>query len=90
MYVMGYMRLGDAVGEGRRQPSHHRTQVSQQVPIIGCQGASWESKLARTVMWKKGIGVLKECDQDDPVVYPVDEKEGQRWRIEKWKRTYQR
>jgi len=41
-------------------------------------------------MREKGVGVLEEGDQDDPVVDPIDEKEGQSWRIEKWERACQR
>ena len=90
VHVMRYVRLRDPVGECRRQPSHHGTQVSQKVPIICRQRASWEGELPRTVVWEEGIGVLKEGDQDDPVVDPIDENEGQGWKIEKWERTHQR
>lgn len=75
MYVMRYVRLGDTMSERRRQPSHDRAQISQQVSVVCCQRASWEGELARAVMREKRIGVLKEGDQDDPMVDPVDEKE---------------
>ena len=51
MYVMGYVRFGDAVGERRGQPGHHGAQVSQKVPIVRRQRAPWKSEPARTVVW---------------------------------------
>lgn len=51
MYVMGYVRLGDPVGERRGQPGHHGAQVSQKVPIVRRQRAPWKSEPARTVVW---------------------------------------
>jgi hypothetical protein len=71
MDVVRHVGLGDTVGESSRQPSHHRTQISQKVPIVGRQCASGEGELARTVVWEEGIRVLEEGDQDDPVVDPI-------------------
>jgi len=46
VYVMRYVCLGNSMGKGCRQPSHHGTQVSQKVPIVRRQCASWEGELA--------------------------------------------
>ena len=76
--VMRYMRLRDPMGECGRQPSHDRTQVPQKTSIERCQCASWKGKLAGTVVGKEGISMLEECNQDNPVVYPIDAKICQR------------
>ena len=80
--MMRYMRLRDPMGECGCQPSHDRTRVSQKISIERCQCTSWKGKLARTVVWKEGISMLEECDQDNPVVYPIDAKICQRSEVE--------
>jgi len=68
--VVGYVSLGDTVRAGGTNPGHDRSQVTKEVTIISRQGATGESELARTIMRKKGVSVLQESDQHEPVVDP--------------------
>lgn len=68
--VVGNVGLRDTVGAGGCDPGHDRSEVTEEVTIIGCQGTTGESELGRAVVGEEGIGVLQERDQHEPMVNP--------------------
>jgi len=65
------MRLGDAVGSMCTKPAHDGATVAHEVAVESREGATGKCELGGTVVREKWIGVLQECDQDKPVVYPT-------------------
>ena len=68
--VMGNMRLRDTVGGACADPAHDGPKAAKKVAVESCKSATGEGEFAGTVVREKGVGVLEECDQDEPVVDP--------------------
>lgn len=69
--VVEYMRLRDAVGGAGTDPAHEAAEVAEQVTIERGKRTAGEGELGGTVVRNNGVSVLKERDQDQPVVDPV-------------------
>ena len=68
--VMEDVSLRDPVGSMSSEPSEEAATTSKKVAIKGSKGTTGEGELGRTVVGEDRVGVLKESDQDKPVVDP--------------------
>jgi hypothetical protein len=68
--VMRYMGLGDTMGASRPNPCHEATKVTQKVTVQGAKSTSDECKLGGAIVRQERIGVLKEGDENQPMVHP--------------------
>jgi hypothetical protein len=64
------MSLRDTIGSMCANPAHNTAKVTEKVTVERSKGTTREGELGGTVMRKERIGVLKEGNQDEPVVYP--------------------
>jgi hypothetical protein len=60
----------DAVRKSRAQPPWDATQVTKEAAVERGESTAGECKLGGAVVGKEGVGVLKECNQNQPVVDP--------------------
>lgn len=68
--VVQDMSLRDTMSCVSPNPSHDLATVTQKTAIERSQSATRECELWRTVVREKGIGMLQERDQYQPVVNP--------------------
>ena len=68
--VVQDVSLRNSVGSMRANPGHNGTQITKEVTVQGCKGATGKGELGGTIMGEKRVGVLQEGDQDKPVVDP--------------------
>lgn len=68
--VMSNVRLGDTVSGASTNPSHKAAEITKQVTIERGESTTGEGELAGVVVGEKGVSVLEERDQDEPVVNP--------------------
>jgi len=68
--VMKDVGLRDTVGSMSTNPSHDRATITEEVAVQSSQCTTRESELRSTVVREEGVGMLKECDEDKPVVDP--------------------
>ena len=69
--MVEYMSLRNTVCCACTNPTHQATQVTKQATVESCQSATGERELRRAVVGKNGVSVLKERDENEPVVNPV-------------------
>lgn len=62
--------LRNAVSSMSTEPSEDVTTTSEEVTVQGCKGTPREGELSSAVVGKDRVGVLKESNQDEPVVHP--------------------
>lgn len=81
--MVGDVGLRDTMRAGSSDPGHDGAEVTKEVTVVGGQSTAGEGELAGTIMGKKGIGMLQERDQHEPVVNPdealVENLESRRW-----------
>ena len=68
--MVGDVSLRDTVRAGGGDPGHDGSEITKEVTIVSCQGAAGESELAGAIMRDKGVRVLQESNQHEPVVDP--------------------
>lgn len=68
--VVGNMGLRDTMCAGSGDPAHDGSEIPKEAAIVGRQGTTGKSELARTIMGKERVGVLQERDQNKPVINP--------------------
>lgn len=64
--------LGDPMGCMPAKPAHYTTTIAHELTVKGAESTTGEGKLWGAIMRKKGIRVLKERNQDEPVVNPAE------------------
>lgn len=81
-YMMRNVCLRDAVRDTCTNPTHDLPTISEEVAVQSGKCTSGEGEFGSTVVWQKWVGVLKEGDEDEPVVHPTMNRD-QRfvWRI---------
>lgn len=70
MDMMGNMSLGDAMSGEGANPSHNGAKITHKLTIHSSQSTTRESELRSTVVRKQRVCVLKESNQDKPMVDP--------------------
>ena len=58
------------MGYSCTNPTHECTAVTKEITIKGSKSTTNKSKLRATVVREQRIGVLKESDENKPVVHP--------------------
>ena len=69
--VVEHMGLRDTVSCGGTDPTHDAAKTTEQVTVKSRQSTTGEGELGGTVVGKERVGVLKEGDENEPVVYPT-------------------
>lgn len=69
--VVKDMSLGDTVGSMSTKPSHKAATVTQEATVKGGEGTTGEGELRCAVVGKKWVGVLKESDENKPMIDPL-------------------
>jgi len=64
------MSLRDAIGGMCTEPAHEWAKVTQKVTIKSGEGPPGEGELGGAVVGQEGVGVLEECDKNEPVIDP--------------------
>lgn len=65
------MSLRKAMSRAGTNPSHKAAEVSKQAAVHGGKSTAGESELRSAIMREKRIRVLKEGDQNNPVIDPT-------------------
>jgi len=60
----------DTMGDCRTQPRWDATQITKELTVKRREGTTGEGELGGTVVGKEGVGMLEECNQDQPVIDP--------------------
>lgn len=68
--VVGDVRFRDSVCRKGAEPSHEAAKVTKKVAVERGQCTARERELRCAIVGQDGVGVLKEGDQDEPVVDP--------------------
>jgi hypothetical protein len=68
--VMENVGLGDTVGSMSTNPTHDWAKITKEVAVQSSQCTTGESELRSTVVREDGVSMLKECNEDKPVVDP--------------------
>jgi len=73
-YLAGHMvedvGLRDAIGGVGTEPGHDAAAVAEEVAVEGGESTAREGEFGGAVVREKGVGVLKECDEDEPLIDP--------------------
>lgn len=64
------VRLRDTVSCVSTNPGHDLATVTEEVTVEGSKSTTGEGELRSTVVGEKGVGVLEERDQYQPMVDP--------------------
>jgi hypothetical protein len=62
--------LRDSVGSVSANPAHDATTIAEDVTVQSGQSTTRESELRSAIVGEERIGMLQECDQDEPMVDP--------------------
>ncbi len=68
--VMKNMSLRNAMSSVGAEPPEDATTTSEEIAIQGSKRTTGECKLSSAVVGENRVGVLKEGNQDEPVVHP--------------------
>lgn len=68
--VMKDVGLRDTIGSMSGNPSHDWATITEEAAVQSGQCTTRESELRRTVVRDEGVGMLKECNEDQPMVNP--------------------
>ena len=68
--VVKNVSLGNAMSGRSTNPAHKAAEAAEKIAVKGRQSTTREGELGCTVVGKERVGVLKECDEDKPMVYP--------------------
>ncbi len=71
--VVEDMSLRDTICSMGTDPTHDLATVTEEVTVESSKGTTREGELGSTVVRQNGVSVLKEGDQDKPVVNPTGE-----------------
>ena len=69
--VVQDVRLANPVSGSSANPSHETSQVTEQATVQCSKCTTGEGEFRCTVVGEEGVGVLKECDQNKPMVNPI-------------------
>lgn len=58
------------MGDCRTQPRRDATQITEELAVKCREGTTGEGELGGTVVGKEGIGMLQECNHDQPMIDP--------------------
>lgn len=59
------------MGHSRTEPGGDAAKIAEETAIKGGERTTGEGELGSTVVREEGVGMLKERDQDQPVVDPA-------------------
>jgi hypothetical protein len=68
--VVQNVSFTNTMGDCRTQPRCDATQFTEELTVKRREGATGEGELGGTVVGKEGVGMLEECNQDQPVINP--------------------
>lgn len=69
--VVEDMSLRDTICSMGTDPTHDLATVTEEITVESSKGTTREGELGSTVVRQNGVSVLKEGDQDKPVVNPT-------------------